>query len=241
LVADGLDEGSDAEVSGSAEEAFCGADDEGEGVFGEGVVSESGAVELVEDEFFDGFGRESWEEGGVGDAGADFFVDGEGEGLHEGGLADEDEVVGAREVFEEEAEFAQAVGLHEVGVVDDGDEHFACAVESEGFLDEETFAFAVAAVELDLEGFAEDAQGVVVGVEGAVDDGGDEAFGVVGEEGVFEDAFAGSGFAEEEAEAALLGVDEEDVEDFLLVRQEGEGVGFEGVACEAEVGADHRN
>lgn len=65
-------------------------------------------------------------------------------------------------------------------------------------------------------------------------------FGVVVDEGVFEDGFAGAGLAEDEAEAALLGVDFEDVEVALLVFEEGlvvvEG---EWVLAEAEVGADH--
>ena len=139
-----------------------------------------------------------------------------------GRLADEHQVVGAGKVLAEQAQFAQAVGGHEVGVVNDGDEHFAGAVDAEGFLDQQAFAVMVAALELDLEGFAEDAQGVVVGVQGAVDDRGDHAFGVVVEEGLFEDAFAGAGFAQDQAQAALLGVDAEDVEDFLLVRQQRE-------------------
>ena len=93
--------------------------------------------------------------------------------------------------------------------------------------------------ELDVEGVAEAAQGVVIGVEGAVDDGGDEALGVVFEQGLFEDAFAGAGFAEHETEAALSGVDLEDVEDFLLMRQQDDDVAVEGIALETKVGADH--
>lgn len=124
-------------------------------------------------------------------------------------------------------------------LVDDGDEHFIGAVDGEGLLDQEAFAVVVASLELDLEGFAEDAQGVVVGVQGAVDDGGDHAFGVVDEQRLFEDGFAGAGFAQHKAEAALLGMDTEDVEDLLLVGQEVESFGVEGVAGQAEVGADH--
>ncbi len=41
LVADGLQEGTEAEVADAAQEAFSGADDEGEGFLGEGVVSAS--------------------------------------------------------------------------------------------------------------------------------------------------------------------------------------------------------
>jgi hypothetical protein len=135
--------------------------------------------------------------------------------------------------------FEQAVGGHEVGVVNDGDEHLAGAVDAEGVLDQEAFAVMVAPGELDLEGFAEDAERVVVGVEGAVDHRGDHAFGVVGKQGLFQDALAGARFAQDEAEAALLGVDVEDVEDLLLMGQQGERFGVEGMALEAEVGADH--
>jgi len=65
----------------------------------------------------------------------------------------------------------------------------------------------VAAFELDLEGLAQNAQSVVIGVKGSVDDGSDHAFGIVGEQGLFEDAFARARFAQNETETALLGVD----------------------------------
>ena len=172
---------------------------------------------------FDGLGTQAGQDDRVGDAGADFLVDGQGQGLQQRWLADEHQVVGAGKVLEEQAQFAQAIGGHEVGVVNDGHEHFAGAMEAEGFLDQQAFAVVVAALELDLEGFAEDAQGVVIGVEGAVDDRGDHAFGVVVEQGLLEDAFAGAGFAQHQAQAALLGVDAEDVEDFLLVGEQREG------------------
>ena len=50
LVAHGFDERAQAEVAGAAQEAFAGADDQGQGFRGEGVVAQAGAVELVEDE-----------------------------------------------------------------------------------------------------------------------------------------------------------------------------------------------
>jgi hypothetical protein len=87
-----------------------------------------------------------------------------------------------------------------MGVVNNGHEHFAGAMDAEGLLDQQAFGVMVAALELDLEGFTEDAQDVVIGVESAVDHRGDQALGVVVQEGVFENAFAGAGFAE----AALL-------------------------------------
>ena len=50
LVADGFEQGAQAEVLGAAQESFAGADDEGQGVVGEGVVAEAGAIELVEED-----------------------------------------------------------------------------------------------------------------------------------------------------------------------------------------------
>ena len=239
LVADGFDEGAQAEVAGVAQDARAGSYDEGEGFGGEGVVAEAGAIKLVEEELLDVFGTEAWQHDGVGDAGADLLMDAELEGLEQGWLADKDEVVAAGEVFAEEAEFAEAFAGHEMGVVDDGHEHLAGALDLVGFLNEHALAAVILAGELDVECFAEDAEDVVVGVECPVDDGGDDAFGIVFDEGVFEDAFAGAGFSQDEAESALLGVDLQDVEDFLLVGQQGDGVAVEGITLESKVGADH--
>jgi len=178
LVADSFDEGSQAEIAGASQQAFAGADDEHEGFGGERVVTQAGPVELIQDELLDGFRRQPLEQGRIGDAGADFLVDGQAQGLEQRWLAKEGQAVGAREVLAEQAQFAQAIGRHEVGVVNNGHEHFAGAMDAEGLLDQQAFAVVVAALELDLEGFAEDAQSVVIGVEGAVDHLGDQAFGV---------------------------------------------------------------
>jgi len=60
------------------------------------------------------------------------------------------------------------------------------------------------------------------------------------DEVVFEDGFSGAGFTDDETEAALLGVDFEDVKVTLLMREErGLVVDDEGVFGEAEVLADH--
>jgi len=61
------------------------------------------------------------------------------------------------------------------------------------------------------------------------------------DERLLEDAFAGARFAEHQAKAALLGVDAEDVEDFLLMSEQRDGFGVERMALEAKVGADHIN
>jgi hypothetical protein len=70
-------------------------------------------------------------------------------------------------------------------------------MDLEGFLHQQPFAVVVVAFELDLKSLAEDAQGVVVGVEGAVDDGSDHPFWIVVEQRVFEHAFAGAGFLQD--------------------------------------------
>ena len=128
----------------------------------------------------------------------------------------------------------------EVCVVNDGNDECALGVEVAGLGDEAGLAFVVVAGGFELHGGAEQAQEVVPGVQGAVDDGRDPLFGIVAGDGVFEDGLAGAGFAKDEAEAALAVVDLEDVEVALLVLHEG-GVLIkgEGVAGEAEVGADH--
>ena len=76
LVAHGFNEAGEAEVAGSAQEAFAGSDDQGQGVVGEGVVAQGGAVELGEDELLGFLGAQAGKECRIGDTGADFLVDG---------------------------------------------------------------------------------------------------------------------------------------------------------------------
>jgi len=59
LVADGFDERAQAKITGPAQESFTGTDDQCQRVGTEGVVSQSGAIELVEDKSFDGFGSQA--------------------------------------------------------------------------------------------------------------------------------------------------------------------------------------
>ena len=129
---------------------------------GEGIVPQAGLVELVEDERLGDLRAQAWQDRRVGDAGADFLVDEQRQSSQERRLADEHEIVGAGEVLAEQAQFAQAIGGHEVGIVDNGHEHFAGPIDAEGFLDQQAFAVTVEALELDLECLAEDAQGVVL-------------------------------------------------------------------------------
>lgn len=93
LVAHRFQEATDAEVARPAQEPLARADDERQGFGSEGVVTQASAVKLGDDECLDGFGCQAREHDGVSDPGADFLVDGQGEGLQERGLADEHEVV----------------------------------------------------------------------------------------------------------------------------------------------------
>ena len=239
LVAHGLDERAQAEVAGAPQEPLAGAHDEAERLGREGVVAQPSPVELFEHKRLHALGGEPLEQRRVGDPRADFLIHRKREALEQGRLADQDQVVGVREILAEQAQLAQALGRHEVGVVDDGHQHLAGAMDAESLLDQEPLAVVVAPLKLDLKRFAEDAQRVVIGVQGAVDHGRDHALGIVGDERRLEHALARAGLAKHEAEAALLGVDAEDFKDLALMGQEREGVRVEGIARDAEVGSDH--
>ena len=83
LVAHGFDERTQAEIAGAAQEAFAGTDDQGQGFGREGVVTETGAVELIQNKLLDRFRSQSGEQCRVSDAGADFLVDGQRERLQQ--------------------------------------------------------------------------------------------------------------------------------------------------------------
>jgi len=163
-VTDGFEHGGEAEVAQAAQDTLGGADHEGDSVLAEDIVAEPDEVELGVEEGPHVFGVEAGDLDGIGDAALDILVDGEVQFMDELGLGEEDEVVVLGEVLEEEAQFAQALDVHEVGVVNDGDEHLALAVDLPSRLDEEFFAGGIAAIGLNVEGLAEDVQGVVVGV-----------------------------------------------------------------------------
>jgi hypothetical protein len=240
LVARSLNQGTHAKIAGAAQETVAGAYEESEGLWGEGIMAKAAAVELVEEEAFHDLWGQGSQESGVGDTGADFLVDGEAEGLEQRRLSDKHEVMRTREVLTEQAELAQAVTGHEMGVINDGNEQLSGTVETEGMSHQKAFAVMIASFKLNLKGLAEDTQGIVVGMQGAVDHGCDHAFGIMAKKGLFEDTFAGAGLAEHQAKTTLLGVNQEDVEDFLLMGQEGGGFGVEGMALEAEVGTKHK-
>jgi hypothetical protein len=125
----------------------------------------AGAVQLAQDKLLNDFGSQSRQDHRVGNARADFLIDGKSQGLKQGRLADQNQVVGMWKILAQQAQFAQTLRWHEVSVVDDGNEHFAGAVDFESFLDQEAFATVVVALELDLKGLAKNAQGVVIGVK----------------------------------------------------------------------------
>lgn len=74
LIADGLEQGAEAEVARAPQEAFTGSNDEGQGLPREGVVTQTRFVHLSEQELFDDFRRETWEHDGVGDARTDLHT-----------------------------------------------------------------------------------------------------------------------------------------------------------------------
>ncbi len=240
LVADGFDEGANAEVLYGAQGAFGAAGNEVDGFLIEGGVGKADAVELAADIFGEVSGGELFDFCGVGDAGFDVMIDPELKCGVESGLCDEDEVVVFWEVFKKETEFAKDFDGEEVGVVYDGDDVFAFDIECASFSNDAGLAFVIVAVGFEFEGLAEEAQDVVPAVERAVDDRSDPVFGIVGDDVAFEDGLSGAGFSQDEAESALLGVDFEDVEVALLMGEKGRIVSDdEGVLGKAEVLSDH--
>lgn len=92
-----------------------------------------------------------------------------------------------------------------MGVVDDGDEEFSSGVEVAGFCNETCFAFVVGSVAFEIEGLAQEAEDVAPGVKRSVDDGGDPILEIMVDEVVFEDGFAGAGFADDETGKKMPG------------------------------------
>ena len=60
------------------------------------------------------------------------------------------------------------------------------------------------------------------------------------DECVFEDRFPCAGMSEDETEAALLSVNQEDIEDVLLVIEQGDVLGIKGILLETKMGTDHK-
>jgi hypothetical protein len=109
-------------------------------------VSESDLIELGADEIREAVGSQFLQEHGVGYTVLDIFVDGERQAAEQLGLCDEDEAVILGEVLEEQTDATQGGDVHQVGVVDDGCEHFRSCVEASRLLDEALLAAEVSTV-----------------------------------------------------------------------------------------------
>src|SRR3990172_10832664 len=133
------------------------------------------------------------------------------------------------EFIEEKTQSAQGGDIHKMGVVDDGHKYFPLGVEGEGLLDEAFFALEAVADEFDGEGMAEHFDGVDGGVKRSADGDDNGAFVGVLSDGVLDDGFAGAGLSHDKAEPALLGVDGQDVANFLLEGHKGNGIEDEGI------------
>jgi len=102
-VSDGFEHGGETEVADAPQNPFGGADDEGDGVFAEGVVAEADEVELGIEEGLQVVGIEPGDTDGIGDAALDVFIDGQVQLVHELGLGEEDQVVILGEVIHDRA------------------------------------------------------------------------------------------------------------------------------------------
>jgi hypothetical protein len=99
LVADGFYQGSDTEVLDRSQRAFGKAENEIDGLVGEGLVREAYEVELLVNEGGECARCQGIDFGGVGDTAFEILLRAELQGGVESRLADEDEVVVFREVF----------------------------------------------------------------------------------------------------------------------------------------------
>jgi len=167
FIANGFQERAEAEVAEFAEQSVGGADDEVDGLLGEGVVTEADAVQLVQEEFFEVVRCEFLEQGGVGNAAPDVLIDGEREVGEECWMTDEDEVVVFGKILQEQAKSAKALHVQQVSVVDKRHEGFGLSVELEGVLDKGAFAVQNVLREVEFQGDAQDAKDVAIGVQGA--------------------------------------------------------------------------
>ena len=127
-----------------------------------------------------------------------------------------------------------------MSVINDRDEHFSGLMDLEGLLNEEAFAVMILPVELDFKGLTEDAEDVVIGVEGSIKDRSDDALGIMVDQSVFEDGFSRARVPEDETKATLLRMNKKDVEDILLMIEQGDVLGIKGILLETKMGANHR-
>jgi hypothetical protein len=140
LILDGLQETGETEVSGSSDYALAGTDDESKRFLSERIVSQPGLIEFGQDPRLHVVGSDLGHDDRIGDAAFDILVIGQTDGAQQGWLADKDKVVVLREILKKEAQFSQAVDIHEMSVVNDGGDHLAEMIQPESLLDETLFA-----------------------------------------------------------------------------------------------------
>ena len=236
---DGFEHAGDAEVASFTQDAIGGSNDQIECRLREDVVAEADAVEFGEDESLHVVGIEAFGDDRIRDAALDVLVDVQGQAAEQGRLADEDQIMVLGEVLKKQPQLTEGVHLHQMGVVDDGDQGYAVAVVAEGLGDEPLLEGESVALEFGIEGFAQDLDGIGVGMEGAADRGDELTLVLPLLEGFLDDGFASSRIADDQAQSALLAMDAQGIVDFLLPRQQVYPAGGKRVICESVIGSNH--
>ena len=127
-------------------------------------MCESDSIKLLFEEGFDVIGWKLCKCCRVGDAALDVLVDAEREITKKFGLCDKNEVVVLWGVFKQQPKFSECVECHEVRVINDNGEHLSSVVDFVSLFNESLFAPRVAAMRVDVECIAEDAQRARIGM-----------------------------------------------------------------------------
>ncbi len=122
-----------------------------------------------------------------------------------------------RELLKQKAQFPEGIGLHEMGVINERDDHFAVLIELMDLGEQAAFTLEIAAVRFGLEGIAKEPQQRGIGVERAGDRSEHKPFGIVLQKNGFDDRFPRAGLTEQETKTALLAMNQEGIKDLLLM------------------------
>ena len=220
--ADRFEHRGQAQIATATQHAVGRADDQLGRSGGERVVRQPDAIQLALDELTHRVIVQTPGDDRVGHAAFDVLVDRQIQVRQQFDLADQNQVVVLGKIFQQQPQLAKVFHLHQMGVVDDGDQHLAAAIETEGLLDQFAFAFERGAFELDLERFAEDLHRVGVGVQCASDRGDQVFFLRQPLERFFDDRLAGAGPVRRPDTGRLVGSEREACRGFLA---DGVGVG----------------
>ena len=101
----------------------------------------------------------------VGDAAFDILIDSQVETRQQLDLANQDQVMVLGKILQQEPQLAKGFHLHQMSVVDDGDQHLAAPIETERFLDQFAFALERRTLELDPKRFAQNFDRVGISVQ----------------------------------------------------------------------------